>query len=190
MDTFKTIQPLRNDINRLHKKELDKLEKVEELEEKDPNILSVSTIRYYHNYMNKIDYDIQKRFDIYFRNNILTLDLYNHYKQINKDYRNTLFNNNYYRHFLRLTSLDNLNKSLSNNDYEFLKKYTNTIKNTYLQILDPLNQYINSDDVNKEINSCLSLCDESLKKLREENHIKQSIIIKESLELKKDKNII
>jgi len=175
MDTFRNTHLMINDIHKLHN---------EELEEKDPNILSMTTIKYYHNQINNIDKDIRLRFDIYFRNNILTPEIYNHYKSIERDYRNILFNNNYYRHFLRLTSLENIDRSLTNNDYDFLKKYINNIHKKYLDILDPKNQYINSKEVNKEINSPLSLCDESLNKLRTDNNIKQLKVL-----LNKNQNI-
>jgi len=182
MDTFKNIQPMINDIHKLHK-----LKELDELDEKDPNILSISTIKHYHNIIYYIDNDIKKRFDIFFRNNVLMPDLFTHYKLIERDYKTKIFNNNYYRHFLRLTSLENIGKSLNNNDYEFLNKYTNNIKKTYLHILDPNCQYINSNDVNNELYSSLSLCDKSLNELKLDNYIKQKKILSlhETEELKK-----
>ena len=169
MDTFRTIQPIINDI---HKRLQDERE-LEELEEKDPNILNIGIIRDYHKILNDIDRNIQVRFDIYFRNNILSPEIYYDNKKLQQNYRNILFNDKYYKHFLRLTSLEFIDKSLSNNDYNFLNKYVANIKMKYLYVLDPLNTNINSIGVNNEFNSCLSLCDESLNKLRLDNYNKQ-----------------
>lgn len=175
MDTFRTIQPMINDIHKIRSQEN------MENEEKSPNILTIDTIKFFHNTINYIDNDIKKRFNIYYTFCLATPDLYNHCKSVEKDYKNTLFNTQYYRHFLRLTSLENIGKLLSDNDYNYLNKYISNIKSNYLHLLDPLNLYINSPIVNHHLNSSLSLCDESLKKQFCNNLRLQSYIINNNI---------
>jgi len=206
MDTFRTIQPMINDIHKLRSLENIKTTSYQnknifddesytqniinskdlllfnEIEEKSPNILTIDIIKYYHNNINNIDNDIKKRFNIYYTFCLATPDLYNHCKSVEKDYRNTIFNTQYYRHFLRLTSLENIGKLLSDNDYNYLNKYITNIKSTYLQLLDPNNLYIDSPIVNKHLNSCLSLCDQSLKEVFIHNLKLQSYIINNNIQ--------
>lgn len=106
--------------------------------------LDIHKIKYFHQLIDSINIEIELRIKIVNKYKLLNDDDYLYLNNFLSNYKSLLYNNNLYKKFLIILSLENINKYISIEEYNFLNNYISYIKSNFKYIIDPDGLYINN----------------------------------------------